>query len=71
MPRHAGTHRGSRLSNLGQSISWSEKDEMQHLMECVDPHCCWCNDEPPAQRDPEVQAWLDAIEAQHSSQLAA
>ena len=44
--------------------------DFEHLSECVDKWCAYCRDEEP-ERDPEVQAWLDAIESQHLSQPAA
>jgi hypothetical protein len=37
--------------------------DFEHLASCVDPHCLYCSDEEP-ERDPEVQAWLDALAAQ-------
>ena len=47
-----------------------EELDWEHLSECTDKWCAYCRDEEP-ERDPEVQAWLDALEAFSSSQLAA
>lgn len=54
----------------GRPVSRTE-DDFQHLMECVETDCWYCSDrsEPQLEREPEVQAWLDALHA--ASQLAA